>query len=147
MKSEPEVFSIESLRLAPGGVSGWDGVRNYEARNFMKAMALGDGVLFYHSNAKPSGVAGVAEVARAAYPDPTQFDSKSGHFDPRSRPDAPLWVQVDLRFIRALPRVVSLEELRAAPALSGMALFRRSRLSVQPVEESQWRTILELAGV
>ena len=144
MKSEPDVFSIDSL--AKRGVAGWDGVRNYQARNFMKDMKVGDKVLFYHSNALPSGVAGVAHVARTAYPDPTQFDPKDGHHDPKSTPDRPIWFQVDLKFVRKLPRFVSLDEMRGVPALAEMALFKRSRLSVQPVSPEQFKTIVGLAA-
>jgi predicted RNA-binding protein with PUA-like domain len=144
MKSEPDVFSIDDL--AKKGVAGWDGVRNYQARNFMKAMKLGDRVFFYHSNALPPGIAGVAEVAKLAYPDPTQFDPKAGHYDPKAVPDAPIWFQVDLRFVKKFSRLLSLDELRGVPALAGMPLFNRSRLSVQPVTAAQWKTIAALAA-
>ena len=144
MKSEPDVFSIDDL--AKKGVAGWDGVRNYQARNFMKAMKLGDRVFFYHSNALPPGIAGVAEVAKLAYPDPTQFDPKAGHHDPKAIPDNPIWFQVDLRFVKKFPRFLSLDELRGVPALAGMPLFNRSRLSVQPVTGAQWKTIVALAA-
>jgi predicted RNA-binding protein with PUA-like domain len=144
MKSEPDVFSIDDL--AKKGVAGWDGVRNYQARNFMKAMKLGDQVFFYHSNAAPPGIAGTAEVARLAYPDPTQFDPKAGHYDPKATPEKPIWFQVDLRFVRKYKRVLSLDELRGVPALAGMPLFNRSRLSVQPVTASQWKTIAALGA-
>lgn len=144
MKSEPDVFSIDDL--AKRGVAGWDGVRNYQARNFMKAMQLGDRVCFYHSNALPPGIAGIAEVAKPAYPDPTQFDPKAGHYDPKAHPDQPTWFQVDLRFVKKFPRLLSLDELRGVPALAGMPLFNRSRLSVQPVSAAQWKTIVALAG-
>ena len=143
MKSEPDAFSIDDLSRK--GVAGWDGVRNYQARNFMKDMRLGDRVFFYHSNALPPGIAGVAEVARLAYPDPTQFDPKAGHYAPKAVPDKPIWFQVDLRFVRKFPRLVSLDELRGVPALAGMPLFLRSRLSVQPVTAAQWRTIAAFA--
>ena len=145
MKSEPDVFSIQDLRLRPGGVGGWDGVRNYQARNFMREMAVGDGVLFYHSNADPPGVAGLAEVAKTAYPDPTQFDPKDGHHEPRATRENPVWYQVDVRFVRAFARLLPLDELRKAPALAGMALFKRSRLSVQPVTPAEWKEISALA--
>lgn len=144
MKSEPDVFSIDDLEKK--GVAGWDGVRNYQARNFMKDMRVGDQVLFYHSNAAPPGVAGLAEVARTAYPDPSQFDPKSGHHDPRAAPDKPVWFQVDVRFSKKLPRFLSLDELRGVPALAAMPLFHRSRLSVMPVTPEQYRTIVALAG-
>lgn len=141
MKSEPDVFSIDDLARQKTG--GWDGVRNYEARNFMKAMTVGDKVLFYHSNALPSGVAGAAEVCRAAYPDPTQFDRKDGHYDPKAAPDKPIWFQVDLRFVSKFPRFVSLDELRGTPELADMMLFKRSRLSVIPVTPRQWKLIVK----
>jgi predicted RNA-binding protein with PUA-like domain len=137
MKSEPDVFSIDDL--AKKGVAGWDGVRNYQARNFMKAMKLGDRVFFYHSNALPPGIAGIAEVITLAYPDPTQFD-------PKAAPGAPIWFQVDLRFVKKFSRLLSLDELRGVPALAGMPLFNRSRLSVQPVTAAQWKTIAALAS-
>ena len=144
MKSEPDVFSIDDL--AKKGVAGWDGVRNYQARNFMKDMRLGDRVFFYHSNAMPPGIAGIAEVAKLAYPDPTQFDPKAGHYDPKALPDRPIWFQVDLRFVKKFARLLSLDELRGVPALAGMPLFLRSRLSVQPVTAAQWKTISALAA-
>ncbi len=143
MKSEPSVFSIEDLKRTK--VTGWDGVRNYQARNFMKEMAIGDHAFFYHSNAEPSGIAGIAEIARVAYPDPTQFDAKDDHFDAKATPAAPRWFQVDVRFVRAFPRLIALPELREIAALQKMALFTRSRLSVQPVSKQEWDTILALA--
>ena len=146
MKSEPEAFSIDALRCRPGGTAGWDGVRNYQARNFMKDMSVGDLVLFYHSNADPSGVAGIAEVAKTAYPDPTQFDPKDGHYDPKAAPESPIWFQVDLKFVRAFARVVPLDELRGRTELEDMALFKRSRLSVQPVEKAQWDVIVKMGA-
>jgi predicted RNA-binding protein with PUA-like domain len=135
VKSEPSLFSFDDLVAAEGGTTGWDGVRNYQARNYMRDdMRVGDLVLFYHSNADPMGVAGIAEVAREAYPDPTALDAAHPHFDPRSRADAPTWLMVDLRAVAPLARLVTLEELRATPALAGMELLRRgSRLSVHPV--------------
>jgi predicted RNA-binding protein with PUA-like domain len=143
MKSEPDVFSIDDL--ARKKTSGWDGVRNYQARNFMKAMSVGDKVLFYHSNAKPPGAAGIAEVCRLAYPDPTQFDPKSKYYDPKAAPERPIWYQVDVRFVSRLPRLLPLDELRGVPALAEMLLFKRSRLSVQPVEPEHWKLIVERA--
>jgi predicted RNA-binding protein with PUA-like domain len=142
MKSEPDVFGIDDL--AKKKTEGWNGVRNYEARNFMRSMKIGDKVLFYHSNAKPSGVAGIAEVSRTAYPDPTQFDPKSDYYEPRATPAAPVWFQVDVRFVAKLPRLVPLDELRGAPALADMALFRRSRLSIVPVTALQWKAVAAL---
>lgn len=144
MKTEPESFGITTLkkqRTAP-----WDGVRNYQARNFMRAMAVGDRVLFYHSNAKPIGVAGLAEVARTAYPDHTSWDSTSKYFDAASTPENPRWSMVDVRFVAEFPRVLTLDELKHIPELSGMVLLQRSRLSVQPVEPQHYALIVKLAG-
>lgn len=143
MKSEPSVFSIEDLRRVK--VTGWDGVRNYQARNYMREMKVGDGVLFYHSNAEPAGVAGLAEVAKLAYPDPTQFDPKNDHYDPKATREAPRWDQVDVRFVEALPRIVTLQELREVASLKDMALFISARLSVQPVTQAQWTTIVKMS--
>lgn len=143
MKSEPDVFSIDDLSKKK--VAGWDGVRNYQARNFMKEMKIGDKILFYHSNAAPPGVAGLAEVARTAYPDPTQFDPKGDNHDPKAAPDNPIWFQVDVRFARKFTRFLSLDELRGVPSLTDMLLFRRSRLSVQPVADAHFNTIIALA--
>lgn len=143
MKSEPNVYSIDDL--ARDGHTAWTGVRNYEARNFMRAMAAGDRVLFYHSNAEPSGIAGLAEVSKAAYPDGTQFDRLSEYFEPRATLDNPVWFHVEVRFVEKLPRLVALAELRKDPVLRGMKLFQRGRLSVVPVEARQWRRVLALA--
>ncbi len=140
MKSEPGAFSIDDLARKKTG--GWDGVRNYQARNFMKDMTVGDKVLFYHSNAGPSGVAGTAEVCRTAYPDPTQFDTADGHYDPKATADKPIWFQVDLRFVSKFPRFIPLDELRKMPELADMLLFKRSRLSVQPVSTAHWKAIM-----
>lgn len=149
LKSEPDVFSFDDLLAAKGRRTGWDGVRNYRARNFLRdELKVGDGVLFYHSNAKPPGVAGVAEVVREGYPDPTQFDPADPHFDPKSDPDAPRWFQVDVRAVTPLERPVSLEDLKANPKLAGMAVVQRGqRLSVQPVTAAEWRDVLRMGGV
>ncbi|HEV8111714.1 MAG TPA: EVE domain-containing protein [Planctomycetota bacterium] len=148
MKSEPESFSFDDLFAARKHRSGWDGVRNHQARNFMRDdMSVGDGVLFYHSSAEPPGVAGVARIARAAYPDPSQFDRRSEHFDAKSSKAAPTWLQVDVEAVAACPRFVPLAELRAEPALAGMRLLQRGqRLSILPVSEPEWRAVLALAG-
>ncbi len=143
MKSEPEVFSIDDLAGKPKKTGGWDGVRNYQARNFMKAMKLGDRAFFYHSSCEPPGIAGIVEIARLAYPDPTQFDGKSEYFEPRATKDKPVWFQVDVKLVEKLPRLLSLDELRGMPALSGMVLLKRgSRLSIQPVTPTEWDAIL-----
>lgn len=148
MKSEPEVFSFEDLERAPQRTTLWDGVRNHRARNFMRDdMRLGDGVLYYHSNASPPGVAGVARIARAAYPDPTQFDPASRYFDPKSTPEVPRWVVVDVQAVAPLERFVSLAELKQTPSLASMGVVQRgNRLSIQPVTAAEWRGVLELGG-
>ncbi|MBI4371072.1 MAG: EVE domain-containing protein [Elusimicrobia bacterium] len=145
MKSEPDVFSIDDL--ARRGTAGWDGVRNYQARNFMRAMKIGDQAFFYHSNARPPGVAGLMQVCREAYSDPTQFDPRDDHHEPRATRENPVWSQVDVRFVRKFSRLLPLDELRGVPALSELALFRRSRLSIQPVAPAQWAAVLVLAGL
>ncbi|HSX65298.1 MAG TPA: EVE domain-containing protein [Pseudoxanthomonas sp.] len=146
MKSEPDTFSIDNLRKV--GVEPWNGVRNYQARNFMRdGMQVGDGILFYHSNCTVPGIVGVAKVASAAYPDPTQFDKKSDYYDPKSRPEEPRWMLVDVAFERKLKRTISLEEIKQhADALGeGFALTQRgSRLSVMPVTAAQWKLLLAL---
>jgi len=146
MKSEPDVFSIDDLAKARNQTTGWDGVRNYQARNLLRdEIAVGDGVLFYHSSVDPPAVVGLARVVKAAYPDPTQFDSKSDYYDKDSKRDEPRWFSVDIAFDRKLPRPVTLPELRAEPALADMVLLRRgSRLSVQPVTPAEWKKILAL---
>lgn len=146
MKSEPDTFSIDNLCKV--GVEPWNGVRNYQARNFMRdGMQVGDGILFYHSNCTVPGIVGVAKVASAAYPDPTQFDKKSDYYDPKSRPEEPRWMLVDVAFERKLKRTISLEEIKQhADALGeGFALTQRgSRLSVMPVTAAQWKLLLAL---
>ncbi|HET6280929.1 MAG TPA: EVE domain-containing protein [Polyangia bacterium] len=146
MKSEPETFSIEHLRRAPAQTTVWDGVRNYQARNLLRdEMAVGDGVLFYHSSADPPGVAGTAEVARGGYPDASQFDPKSDHYDADARREEPRWYMVDIKLGQVFPRLVGLPELRENPALSDMVLLRKgSRLSVQPVTAKEWNVIVKL---
>ena len=147
MKSEPEVFSIQHLAKAPKKTAFWDGVRNYQARNLLRdEIKRGDGVLFYHSSADPPGVAGSATVVAEGTPDPTQFDrSDADHYDAASKPDAPRWYGVEIKLEQIFDRLVSLEEIRATPALADMVLVQRSRLSVQPVTEAQWKVILKLA--
>ena len=145
MKSEPSVFSIEDLKHAYTQTTCWDGVRNYQARNFMREMKIGDQVFFYHSNANPPAIVGIAVVAKSAYADPSQFDKKSKHYDPASSPACPRWEMVDIRYVRTFPRPLSLEKLQQEVRLKGMVLLRKgSRLSVQPVSASEWRHILTL---
>ena len=147
MKSEPRVFSIDDLAQSPKQTTCWDGVRNYQARNFMREMAVGDQVFFYHSNAEPPAVVGIAEVARIAYPDQTQFDKTSHHYDAASVPSAPRWEMVDLRYRQTFKASLSLDRLRQEPKLKGMVLLQKgSRLSVQPVTEIEWTVVLKLAG-
>lgn len=146
MKSEPRAFSIDDLRKSPGRKTCWDGVRNYQARNYMRAMKVGDLVLFYHSNADPPAIIGIAEVVREAYPDPTAFDKRHPHYDPKSKPDRPLWDMVDIRLVKILTEPLSLDRLRREPGLKGMELLRKgSRLSVQPVRPAEWALLLKLA--
>ncbi len=144
MKSEPHAFSIDDL--ARNKIEPWDGVRNYQARNFMRdGMSIGDGILFYHSNCRGPGVVGLAEVASTAYHDPTQFDVNDMHYDPKSHPDAPRWYLIDVAFIRKLKRIVTLAELKNDSSLGDFALLRRgNRLSVLPVSSAQWSHILSL---
>ncbi len=147
LKTEPVVFSFADLLAAPAQTTVWEGVRNYGARNFMREMRAGDAVLIYHSSTKNLGVVGLAEVARESYPDPTQFDPDSPGFDPKASRDAPRWVAVDVRAQRALPRTVTLQELRAHSALSNIKVVQKgNRLSVMPVACPQLEAILELAG-
>jgi len=149
LKTEPQTFSFDDLLRAPGRTTGWNGVRNYQARNFLRdAMKKGDRVLIYHSSADPPAVVGEAEVVREGYPDPTQFDRKDDHFDPDSAPDDPRWYQVDVRALRKLPKEVPLPLIRETPALRKMALVQRGqRLSVQPVTEDEYETVVALGGV
>lgn len=142
MKSEPDEVSIDDLERAPGQRVPWFGVRNYQARNFMRDdMRIGDRAFFYHSGCAVPGIAGICEVSSAAFPDATQFDPGSPYFDPKSSPEAPRWLNVEVRFV-ARTRFVPLEELRAHDALADMLLLRRgNRLSITPVEPAHWRFI------
>ena len=145
MKSEPDEVSIDDALAAPNQTVAWTGVRNYQARNFMRdLMKIGDGVLFYHSSCPEPGIAGIAEVASTSYPDPTQFDSKSEYYDPKSKQEQPRWMLVDVRAVRKT-RLLSLPELRATPELVDMQILRRgNRLSITPVTPAEWRCILKL---
>ena len=147
-KSEPSGFSLDDLKNRPDATEHWDGVRNYQARNYLRdEIGVGDRVLFYHSNIAEPAIVGIAEVVRAGYPDFTALDPEGDHFDPRSTAEQPVWFMVDIRFVRELPRPVTLSELKGIPELAGMPLMNRSRLSVQPVSEAAWSLILGLAGV
>ena len=147
MKSEPAECSIDDLARAPGQTVAWVGVRNYQARNFMRdAMRIGDGVLFYHSSCAEPGVAGLAEVASTAYPDASQFDPASPYHDAKSTRDAPRWLNVDVR-LRQRTRLLPLQEMRRQPALSTMLLLKPgNRLSITPVTSDEWRAVLALLG-
>jgi predicted RNA-binding protein with PUA-like domain len=143
MKSEPDECSIDDALAAPGAIVPWTGVRNYQARNYMRdEMRIGDGVLFYHSSCAEPGIAGLAEVASGPYPDPTQFDRASPYYDPASTRDAPRWILVDIRALKKT-RLVSLAELHAHRELENMAVLRRgNRLSITPVAANEWRFIV-----
>jgi predicted RNA-binding protein with PUA-like domain len=145
MKSEPSEASIDDLAAAPGQTLPWTGVRNFQARNFMRNdMQVGDGVLFYHSSCPEPGIAGIAEVASAAYPDATQFDPSSPHHDAKSRREAPRWVHVDVKLVRKT-QLLPLAAMRAAPSLASMRVLKRgNRLSITPVTPDEWRAVLAL---
>ncbi len=144
VKSEPDVYSIEALEKEGRGC--WDGVRNYQARNFMRDdMKVGDLVLYYHSNTNPPGVVGIAKVCREGYPDHTALDPKDPHYDPKATRDDPIWMMVDLEFVERFPGIVSLDTLKATADLEGMLVTRRGqRLSVQPVEAAHFRVVRKL---
>ena len=149
MKSEPEVFGIDDLAARPKKTEPWDGVRNYQARNMLRdQMRRGDLAFFYHSNCEPPGIAGIVEIVREGYPDPTQFDPRSKYHDPKSDPDNPRWYLVDVRLKQRFGRLVPLAELREhADELGEFALLRKgNRLSVMPVPAQAWTRILALAG-
>lgn len=147
MKSEPDCFSIDDLKNSPSQITHWDGVRNYQARNMMRdEMHIGDLVFFYHSNTKPPGIIGIAEVVSDAYPDHTAFDPESEHPDLKSTPDNPRWFMVDIKYRQKFNRILALDELKAHPELEGMQLLKKgNRLSVMPVSKAHWEFIHELA--
>ena len=145
LKTEPDVFSFDDLLAAPARTTLWEGVRNYQARNFMRAMRVGDAVLVYHSSTRLAGVAGLAEVVREAYPDPTQFDAQSPYYDAKAKEDAPRWDAVNVRGVTALPQFVSLAELREQPELRSLKILQRgNRLSVTPLTANEFCVILSL---
>jgi len=145
MKSEPDVYSIDNLER--DGRESWEGVRNYQARNFMREMVEGDLVIFYHSNAKPPGAAGVGRICRKAYPDDTQFNKKSKYYDAKSKKEDPRWSLVDVEFVEKFGEPVSLQALKDDPALEGMRVTQKgSRLSVQPVDKGHFKRVLKIAG-
>lgn len=145
-KTEPTCFSIDDLANSPGQTASWSGVRNYQARNFLRDdVQLGDQVLFYHSNVDPVGVAGLCQVTRVGYPDTTAFDPNDKHFDPKATPEHPIWYTVDVKFLSRLSRIVPLPVLKRTPGLENMEVCRRgSRLSVQPVTAQEWRVVQRL---
>jgi len=144
MKSEPEAYSIDDL--ARDKTTNWNGVRNYQARNFMRdQMKVGDQVLYYHSNCEEPSIVGIAEVSKLTYPDPSQFDKKSKYYDEKSAPDDPRWLNVDIRFVRKIAPV-TLEELRKHKDLASMRILQRgNRLSITPVDPAEWKRVLRLA--
>ena len=145
MKSEPDVYSLDDLER--DGSTHWDGVRNYKARNNMRAMKVGDEVLYYHSNAAPPGVVGVARVCREAYPDPSQFDKKSDYHDPKSTREDPRWSLVDVEFVARFRHMVSLDDVKQEAALADMELLRYGRLSVQSVTKAQFERVKKMGGM
>lgn len=147
LKSEPECYSIEDMER--DGRTNWDGIRNYQARNFMRDdMMPGDLAFFYHSNAKPPGIAGIVEIVRPGYPDQTQFDVHDKHYDPKATPDEPRWIMVDVEFRKKFDEMFSLTDLKKTEGLEEMMVTRRgSRLSVQPVAPEEWARVMEILGV
>ncbi len=146
MKSEPDVYGIDDLAKQKGKIDHWDGIRNYQARNFMRdRMQKNDQAFFYHSNCDEPGIVGIVKIVREAYPDFTAFDRKEKYFDPKSDPENPRWFMVDVKLVRKLKRVITLKELKSQDALADMRLLKRgNRLSILPVTEQQWHYILEL---
>jgi predicted RNA-binding protein with PUA-like domain len=147
-KTEPGCFSFDDLKGRPDMTEGWDGVRNFQARNFLRdTIQLGDRVLFYHSNIPLPAVVGIAQVVRGGYPDHTACDPNGEHFDPKASPLNPIWYMVDVRYDQPLPRPVTLEQIKSNPALADMPLVKRSRLSIQPVSVEEWNMILAMGGL
>lgn len=148
-KTEPFKFSLDDLKTSDNQTTTWDGIRNYQARNFLRDKAkVGDKVLFYHSRITPPCVVGVAEITREAYPDHTAWDPKSDYFDPKASEDNPRWVMVDLQFRKEFPTAVTLQDLKLDPALEGMLVtLRGQRLSIQPVEEKHYLRVLEMGEI
>ena len=145
-KSEPNVFSIDDLEKLPGATSGWEGIRNYQARNFLRdSVKLGDRVLFYHSKIEPIGIVGSMKIVREAYPDHFAFDKTSQYYDKKSKPENPTWYMVDVKLTEKFPKILPLRELKLFKELSKMVLFQKgSRLSIQPVTESEFNFIIKL---
>jgi predicted RNA-binding protein with PUA-like domain len=147
-KTEPGCFSFDDLKNRPAMTESWDGVRNFQARNFLRdTVKLGDLVLFYHSNIPEPCVVGIAKVVREGYPDGTALDPNGEHFDPKASPQNPIWYMVDVRYVQHFPRPITLEQIKNNPLLDDMPLVKRSRLSIQPVSPEQWQIILSMAGI
>lgn len=147
-KTEPGCFSFDDLKGRPDMTEHWDGVRNYQARNFLRdSIKTGDRVLFYHSSIPEPAVVGLAEVVRDGYPDVTALDPTGEHFDPKATPANPIWYMVDVRYLQPLPKQVTLEAIKGNPLLENMPLVKRSRLSIQPVTRDEWQAILAMGGV
>jgi predicted RNA-binding protein with PUA-like domain len=144
-KTEPDVFGVDDLAAAPQQTARWDEIRNYQARNFLRdEIRLGDQVFIYHSSCKQVGIAGIAEVVREAYPDPSQFEPGHALFDVKAAPDAPRWYCVDIRLRQRFRQVIPLSQLKTRPDLDDMTLLRQGRLSVQPVSAAQWQVIVSI---
>ncbi len=147
-KAETHIYGIDHLAAAPNKTGRWDGIRNYQARNFLRdQVKLGDEVFIYHSSCKNVGIVGTAKVVKTAYPDPTQFNPESDYYDPKSTQENPRWVSVDIQLTKVFPRLIPLAEIKAAPTLANMVLVKQSRLSTQPVTGDEWATILQLAEI
>lgn len=147
-KTEPGCFSFDDLKNRPDMTEHWDGVRNFQARNFLRdTVAVGDRVLFYHSSIPEPAIVGLAEIVRAGYPDSTALNPDAEHFDPKATADKPIWYMVDVRYSEPLQRIVTLESIRRNPLLADMPLVKRSRLSIQPVSEAEWKIILIMGRV
>ncbi len=144
-KAEPHIYGIDHLAAAPNKTGRWDGIRNYQARNFLRdQVALNDEVFIYHSSCKNVGIVGTAKVVKTAYPDPTQFNPESDYYDPKSTPENPRWVSVDIKLTKIFPRIIPLAEIKALPSLENMVLVKQSRLSTQPVTADEWKIINSL---
>lgn len=148
-KSEPDVFSIRDLSKSPKKTTFWDGVRNYQARNYLRdTVKLGDRVLFYHSNSDPLEIAGTAEVVKTGYPDHTAFDTEDHHYDPKSDPEKPTWYMVDIKLLQIFPESVTRQQLQDSESTAGMLVLKKGmRLSIQPVTAAEWQAVHKLAGV
>jgi predicted RNA-binding protein with PUA-like domain len=143
-KGEPHVYGIDHLAAEPKKTGCWEGIRNYQARNFLRdQVSVNDEIFIYHSNCKQIGIVGIAKVVKAAYPDPAQFNPESPYYDPKSTAENPRWVAVNIKLIKKLDKMISLAEIKAQSALQNMVLVKQSRLSTQPVTESEWKFINE----